>query len=156
MVNYMGCNMKNKEKAKKYSKLFFIVKKREAQEMQAKSHAMHKEIQLLIILKDIGSETEDGLVKMSQIKDILKVSPPAITKMIDRAEEKNLVERITKNDDKRNIYLKLTDKAIKIMEEKEQHLINSIEKFMDYLGEEDSDALIRIMEKVIEYGPILK
>lgn len=103
-----------------------------------------------------NSKESDKFIKITELSNILDITPAAITHVINSLEDKELIERITTKDDRRVVYIKLTDaginKYLELNKRSEENLLNLVE----YLGNEDSNELIRILNKVIEYKKGMK
>jgi MarR family transcriptional regulator, 2-MHQ and catechol-resistance regulon repressor len=117
-----------------------------------------------LIKKDIsshGMRTSDftvlealyhkGQQTIKQITQAVLINTGSITYVIDKLEKKGLLERTPCKDDRRVVYIQLTDQGIKLMEEifpLHQQVIESV--FEDVTDEEKKiviDALKRIGKK---------
>lgn len=92
-------------------------------------------------------------IKISDLSMFMNVSKPAITFMITDLEKRGLVERIYDKQDRRRIFLSLTEKGEEFVEKSEEEANNFFAQVFEKLGEHDSDELIRIFEKL---GDILE
>ena len=93
---------------------------------------------------------------MSDVSHIFHITPAAVTQMVREYERKGWIERVVLASDRRSVYLQLTDQASKLLKQNEAELLAGIVDFIHYLGDEDSDALLRILDKAKAYGPIMK
>ena len=105
----------------------------------------------MLILHEVGRMNEQGMLRMNQIRDHFNVSPAAISQGIRSFEEKGWVERVTLENDRRSVYIRMTDKGERLMKEKEEEFIERMMDYFSFLGEEDSNNLVRIVEKTVEY-----
>lgn len=97
-------------------------------------------IELLLILK------RDGISTMSSLSKTLFVTKPNITGLVDRLIELNLTERAFDKDDRRVIYVQLT-------EEGKDFIVNYKESYRKYINkkfvsftDEDLSLLQTIMD----------
>lgn len=151
-----GEEMTDIEKAKKLVHMFYILKKEHGRNSPCEGHIKHRDIMALGALSGFIEKNKDGLVKMSEISEYFHVTPAAISQMVREYERKGWVTRVTLESDRRSVYLKLTDETVTILHDCEANAMQGIVDFMNYLGDEDSDALLRILEKARDYGPIMK
>ena len=105
----------------------------------------------MLILHEISTMNKEGLIKMNQIRDNFKVSPAAVSQGIRSYEEKGWVERVILESDRRSVYIRVTDKGHQLMKEKEEEFTEMMMNYFSFLGEQDSAALIRILERTVEY-----
>ncbi|MGB9812932.1 MAG: MarR family winged helix-turn-helix transcriptional regulator [Thermovenabulum sp.] len=99
------------------------------------------------VLLILGKEKEEGL-SLSQIGERMKVSKANITKLIDRMEKENLVERKYDKRDRRIVRAELTLKGKELFrvifpEYKEQW-----QRIISALENEEKDYLIMILKKI--------
>lgn len=147
------------EKAKRLAHLFYIMSKGH---MRDHDHHCHEHrirkrdvLTLGAVLSCIDAQ-EDGLVKMSDMSTYFRITPAAVSQMVREYEKKDWIERVVLDNDRRSVYLKVTPVAKALLKQNEEEAMKGIVEFLHYLGEEDSDALIRILEKAKDYGPIIK
>jgi DNA-binding MarR family transcriptional regulator len=84
-----------------------------------------------------------GGMPMSRIADVLDVSLSAATGLVDRMEERGLVERARVADDRRVVFVKLTDEGRQVLEDVE---ILRSEMLRSILGRLDPDRLRALSE----------
>lgn len=141
------------EKARKLSQLFYVFRKDNTKKQPCADENMnHRDI---MMLNAAISMRKDGLVKMSDISDHFHISPAAISQAIRTFEKKGWVERVVLENDRRSVYIKVSDEAKQMMKHVEDQMNDHLTDFLEYLGEEDSIALLRIMEKAVAYGKII-
>ncbi len=72
---------------------------------------------------------------------------PAITGLIDRLEKQELVTRQRSQEDRRIVYINITEKAIAILKQIDKPLIELHEKLSGHLSKEELKELSRLLEK---------
>lgn len=92
----------------------------------------------------IGKETRS----MSQLANNLDVTSGTSTITIDRLINKGYVERIRDLEDRRQVFVKLSDEGIKAYDSIEEIKNRVIEKIFGVLSEEERRMLIGVMEKM--------
>lgn len=150
--------MDDLEKAKRLSQLFYIMSKR-----HLSSHECHnqpffrmRDMMILGAILDESEKSETGMIKMSDVSHIFHITPAAVSQMVRDYEKKGWVERVTSKHDRRSVYLRFTPMVLTLLKQNEAEFMEGIVNFIHYLGDEDSDALIRILDKAKAYGPIIK
>lgn len=93
----------------------------------------------------------DRYVKMSELSAHFQVTPAAISQTVNTLEKKGWVERIHLEHDRRSVYVKVKEEAIQHMRKKGDLMKKNLASFITMLGEDDAQALIRILEKAILY-----
>lgn len=143
------------EKAKELTHLFYVLSKQHNRTFHHEQHMKRRDIMALGMVQSMIAKQEDGLVKMSEISEMFRVTPAAVSQMVREYEKKGWLERVVLDSDRRSVYLKVTKEAIALIHKNEEEAMQSITDFVRYLGDEDSDALLRILKKANEYGSIL-
>ncbi|PQO26304.1 MarR family winged helix-turn-helix transcriptional regulator [Blastopirellula marina] len=72
---------------------------------------------------------------------------PAITGLIDRLEKQELVERRRCHDDRRVVYVGITDKGTKLLEEMQEPVSETHIQLMGHLTQDELKELSRLLEK---------
>lgn len=108
------------------------------------------EFKVLATLKQAGNEM-DREMKVSDISQILKVTPPTVTQILNILEKDGLVERTMDPEDRRVVKVKLTPAGIEATEIAKKAFTESFTGLIDYLGEEESEKLADLLNKVQHY-----
>lgn len=140
--------MKEKEIAKRLTELFFILKQETAPSGNRKVGMGHRDIMMLTGILDLG---KDDLVKMSAISEFFHISPAAVSQWVRNFEREGWVERVILDNDRRSVYVKVTDKAKKAIRHRQDEMWKTLLDYIHFLGVEDSEDLLRIMERSIDY-----
>ena len=102
---------------------------------------------LLICIARASHSTDVGL-KVSEISRFLGLTPPTVTQLINSLEAKELVERQADASDRRVVRIKLTEQGKIITRKARDHMDATLNKMVDYLGEEESNQLAELLLKV--------
>lgn len=108
------------------------------------------EFKVLVTIKH-GANDEKTEMKISEISQILQVTPPTVTQIINILEKDGLVERTVDPDDRRAVKIRLTPAGIKVTEEARKLFFETFTGLIDYLGEEESEQLTNLLAKVHQY-----
>lgn len=93
-------------------------------------------------------------VKLTDVANTLKVTLPAVTHKVNDLVEKRYLEKVPSEKDLRVIYIRLTESGKVYVESIRDDYYKPIEKLTKHLGVEDTNNLLRIMEKIAEIGKI--
>ncbi len=91
---------------------------------------------------------------ITDIAKTLKVTLPAVTHKVNELVNKNYIMKVPSDKDLRVIIIKLTDEGRDYVESIKEDYYHPIQVLADHLGEEDTQTLLRILEKVSELGKI--
>ncbi|MGZ4160878.1 MAG: MarR family winged helix-turn-helix transcriptional regulator [Neobacillus sp.] len=108
------------------------------------------EFKVLVTIKH-GANDEKTEMKISEISQILQVTSPTVTQVINILEKDGLVERTVDPDDRRAVKIRLTPAGIKVTEEARKLFFETFTGLIDYLGEEESEQLANLLAKVHQY-----
>lgn len=100
----------------------------------------------VIVLKII--DELDNKVKMSDISNRLNISTAAVSQMITSLESKKLVTRDFSLTDRRVVYVTLTKEGVQVLENARELMNKFMDILVDKMGEDDSEELIRILNKL--------
>lgn len=104
---------------------------------------------VLVILHSID---EGKPVMISQISQKMEISNAASTQIVDNLEKQGWVHRIQDENDRRVIWVDLTEKGNKILQQTFKETSKMMEGLIQYIGEEDFDHLNRILDKVLDFS----
>ncbi len=91
---------------------------------------------------------EQGQVTFSRLAEITRNSKPTITEMIDKFVRMECVYRERSPDDRRVIYIRLTDRGRQIARAEHQALRRVIDQMTKSLNEHEQQVLARLLEKL--------
>lgn len=87
-------------------------------------------------------------LKISELSGMMKGSKSATSKMLRVLEEKGYIERISDPKDKRNIYVKLTDKGVTSFKNAKINMQDMSNTIMERMGDEDMQHLNQLCGKL--------
>ncbi len=91
---------------------------------------------------------EQGDVTFTRLAEITRNSKPTITEMINKFVSMDCVYRERSPEDRRVLYIRLTDKGRRIARAEENALFRLIERMTDSLDEDETKILVEILRKV--------
>ncbi|HPM61767.1 MAG TPA: MarR family transcriptional regulator, partial [Methanoregulaceae archaeon] len=104
-----------------------------------------------ITVKQLGylkTIDEQGEVTFTRLAEITSNSKPTITELINRFESMECVYRERSPDDRRVIYIRLTEKGRRIARAEDDALSLLVERMRNSLDHDEVDLLVRIIWKV--------
>lgn len=96
-------------------------------------------------------EPDSSGMMVSEISHILRVTSPTVTQLIKGLEIKGLVERNMDKTDRRAVRVKLTEQGIAVTRKAREKFANNFKELADFLGEEDSEQLVVLLNKVFKF-----
>ena len=93
---------------------------------------------------------DEGVLSQQQIADILVKDKNSVTKLIDALEKKDLVYRLTDDQDRRLNKIHLTEHAKSIKDEITEVAINSTNSIIRDIPKEELIAFIKVLNKMSE------
>lgn len=112
----------------------------------------------MFTLMNIGSlmKNHPEGIKQGSLSQILNLAPPTVTPMINALEDNGYIERVGSKEDRRVVFIRLTEMGKTFLDEKENLFKSNIKALVDYLGEEDSRTFIRLIRKTGDFLSQLK
>jgi DNA-binding MarR family transcriptional regulator len=100
----------------------------------------------IIAKKEYESKTK-AQVQMKDLSDQMKISRPALNALINKLEDKELVERVRLAGDRKSVYVQLSEKSYAIYHEEKDHMIRTFNSIVLKMGENDTQKLIELLTK---------
>lgn len=98
-----------------------------------------------IVLKIINSNEK---TKISDISNKLNITNAAVSQIIASLESKKFVTREFSLEDRRIVYVRLTQEGFTILNRAKELMDKFMDILVDKLGNDDSEELIRILNKL--------
>lgn len=90
----------------------------------------------------------DHSLKPSELAEKLGASRATVSKLLSSMEQKNWVEKIHSNEDKRSYYFKLTESGKGILEKFLPHNFETVKDLTSHLDDDDIFHLNQILDKL--------
>jgi len=104
-----------------------------------------------MLLMTLAHSQAVGGERLSTLSTHHAVSPAATTQLVDALEKAGYVERLPDPSDRRSILVNLTGKGREYNEKAEALFLGRITALARQLGEEDSNQLVRLLERILEH-----
>lgn len=97
-------------------------------------------------------EAEEGTpgVRISDLSTHAHMSKPAVSQMLNVLENKNMVRRIMTKDDRRVVYVALTEDGQAALDRFFRLADVAMDRLISRLGAEDTDLLIRLINRLYD------
>lgn len=108
----------------------------------------------IMVLFCIGFSDRGQNVKLTDIAKTLHVTLPAVTHKVNDLVQQGFIEKEASKKDLRVTIVKLTEKGESYVSQVEDNYYATLEKLIEKLGTDDTDTLIRLLEKISQLGKI--
>lgn len=112
-------------------------------DIRLSSHAFH----VLFIL----NENRDRKVPMTELVTRIRRTKQQLSKIISDLEDSGLVARVRTSENRRTVYVVLTEKGIDFIEDSSKSMVQSMRQFLSNLPEEKINTLISITNQIEEF-----
>lgn len=97
-----------------------------------------------------SNENNNTGLKVSDLAEHMCATRPAVSKMLNVLEQKGLIERISDKEDRRSVYVRLTESGEVCVSKGKQTMDQFMVRIIEQLGEKDIKALVRVMNHIYE------
>src|SRR5699024_5723142 len=91
---------------------------------------------------------QDENVIPSEIGRHMNVSTPRVTAILNKLEAKNLIIRTISPEDRRNVFITVSEQGRQIVEEKKAQQEKNIQTLVERLKSDDVEAFIRVLKEI--------
>jgi DNA-binding MarR family transcriptional regulator len=105
----------------------------------------HSEYALMQLI-DCHAQKSDGLT-VTALSELIQISKPAVSQIINVLEDKGYVERITTKKDRRIVYVKLTGQGEEALSGAREIASKRLMRVLDKMGEDDAQTFIQLFDK---------
>jgi len=144
--------MTNKDQLDLTQELFQLMKQFPRPKLKQSSidGLTRSEYELLVMLV-MSTKDGKGAFTVTEISNLLQVTPAGVTHLINPLEEAGYIERLPDPYDRRIVRIGLTAKGTQTAETLISEVQENLIGLVNHLGVEDSKTLIRLMSKSIEF-----
>jgi len=108
-----------------------------------------------LVLRNIGRGQgrfygQEGPVKAAKLSELLEVSRPAITRILNGLENRGYITRHIDKADRRSINIALTDTGRRALDAANQRISATADRLVSSLGDEDAEKLIQLLDRLTE------
>lgn len=130
------------------SRILYLYKKEIMMETRKRSDISGRDLMLLEIILRMNDAHP---VKMNEISHYLNITPAAVSQSIRSFEKKGWVVRVQQENDRRSVYISITEEAIQMVKSHEVRMKENLKAFITSLGPDDAQAFVRIVEKGLQF-----
>jgi len=91
-----------------------------------------------------------GHVTITQLSEILNVSPPSASAMVDRLVEKGMLIRERSSEDRRKVLVRVSPDAVKDIEKVEEKILNIFVELVEKIGPESAAKWCEVLGQIKE------
>ncbi len=105
----------------------------------------------LMLINEISDNTlnSEGNVGISDVKEFLSVSKPAVSQMLSSLEKRGFLVRDVDKNNRRNVIVTLTDTGREVLSVELENFNIKLKKIISHLGEDDVKQMIEIVNRMI-------
>ena len=121
--------------------------------------ALERDAGIPLRLYDVLIHLEDSPegLRMNDLAQRILYSKSGLTRVVDRLEDADLVRRVRPENDRRSIFVVLTDDGRAMIDRARRHHRHAIEQhFSEHLSDTDIKALTRALEKLSAHARPLR
>jgi len=100
-------------------------------------------------ISKLSKDQPDGKVCASDISSRLCISGPAVSRSLNRLEDKGLINRYMGQNDRRNVYIELTEEGKSSLNIYMEKYTAFLESALSYLSEEEMEQFINLCNKIV-------
>ena len=89
-----------------------------------------------------------GTLAMSELAELLGVSPPSASTMVDRLVDKGVLSREHSTEDRRKVVVRISPEAVKKIELIEASILQLFESLVEKLGPETTRQWCRVLKHI--------
>jgi len=93
------------------------------------------------------NESKPG-ARITDLSKAAQMSKPAVSQMLNTLENKKLIERVMDKNDRRVVFVKLTDSGDEQLEKTHKQFQFWMDQIIEELGAEDTAELARLIDKL--------
>ena len=90
----------------------------------------------------------EGGIKPSKLSSICEMSKPAVSQMLNSLDKKRYIERKITKEDRRMVYISLTQDGREKLKDATERFIGGFDRIICELGSEDTETLIKLLNKL--------
>jgi DNA-binding MarR family transcriptional regulator len=136
---------KDKEFTKKVFEIISRFKHADVNLMDEADNDIRPSEEMLLI--KINMLSDEYNVKVNDIVNTLKFAPSTVSTILKALEDNGYVIREVNKDNRREVFVKITDKGKLRLETAKKRHFNTVRELINYLGEDDATKLIEILER---------
>lgn len=89
-----------------------------------------------------------GEISMSELADLMSVSPPSASSMVDRLVEKGVLDRRHSRSDRRKVMVRVTPAVSKDIETVEESVLQSMVELVKKLGPDTTRTWCEVLDRI--------
>ena len=91
--------------------------------------------------------TRDGMT-VNSIKDLMVDKAPHLTRLSDKLIDKNLIERKRSDNDRRVVFLKISENGLKLLKKMDNDKLFDKMNYIEVITEEEAEKFSEILDRI--------
>ena len=129
-------------------KIFQILQKFHKINIQKKPFGELPRSELMMLKKIKMNSTETDGVTISALSEMMMISKSAVSQTINTLEDKGYVQRSTTRNDRRLVYVQLTENGKQCLTKELQSFLQGLDAVFAEMGDADTRELLRLLTKL--------
>ncbi|WP_158702661.1 MarR family winged helix-turn-helix transcriptional regulator [Paenibacillus faecalis] len=98
---------------------------------------------------ELGQDAPPG-IKVSELSEILHITKPSVSQMINGLEQKGFVKRVTSKSDRRVVYIALDENGEAELQKAKKAFLSFTDEIVNRLGHDETEHLIALCNRLYE------
>lgn len=105
----------------------------------------------LVVLLALNLDAENDSISVSELSSLLQITPAGVTHLLNPLEAAGCIQRLRDPNDRRVVLISLTNEGYQLASDLITDIQEKLDGLMEYLGKEDSQTLVCLMAKVVDF-----
>ena len=106
--------------------------------------------EMRVIAEIVSANVQGKRIISTELAKTLGVTRSAVSQMVNRMEEKGNIVRVPAANDRKKVYIELTEKTKELYGKEKSRLCERLDKVLALMGREDMEKLLSLTAKFID------
>ena len=106
--------------------------------------------EMRVIAEIVSANVQGKRIISTELAKTLGVTRSAVSQMVNRMEEKGIIVRVPAANDRKKVYIELTEKTKELYGKEKNRLCERLDKVLALMGREDMEKLLSLTAKFID------
>lgn len=103
-----------------------------------------------MLFRELEKQDGSARIRMTDVSQYLMISKPAATQSVNRLVERGLLQRTRDENDRRVVYIAMTEDGKRLLDEKLNEKMRFIERAVNRIGVEKAAQLGSLLDELID------
>ncbi len=141
--------IKNMDMSEKYLYMVFSLLKKRDRIIISDRETHFNNTELRLLFEVLSAKYEDRRLISTQLATILGITRSAVSQIVNRLVEQNVVKRVADDVDKKIAYIEITDEAMAAYREDLRNCQDFIARVMEKFGVDKFDTMFTLLDEFI-------